>query len=216
MTANPDRSNSDPLGAGSGSTTHQLMARYAAGDDDVFPELFRRLEPTIRKFVRRRIYDDALVDDILQQTFLRVHRSRASYLEHRATRPGSVRQWFLATASHTVSDYLRREYRRRRRVERMTHSGDGVGFGASSPPLTPEETATRVDTIRSSQATVRQALRRLPSSSRELIRRHKLEGQSLHSIATELGVRPGTLRVRAHRAYQRLVRELPKPAFDAA
>ena len=51
---------------------------------------------------------------------------------------------------------------------------------------------------------VREAIEQLPPGQREVVKLHKLRGMSMADIGQRLGVRPGALRVRAHRAYKAL------------
>ena len=55
------------------------MERYADGDADAFDEVWRTLAPVVRACQRRWIGDTALAEDLVQETFLRVHHARARY-----------------------------------------------------------------------------------------------------------------------------------------
>lgn len=68
--------------------------------DQYFPEVYR--------YVRYRIDDDAMAEDIASDVFVRL-------LEASQKRQGpqsSLKGWLIATASHAVNDHLRRRYRR--------------------------------------------------------------------------------------------------------
>lgn len=68
--------------------------------DQYFPEVYR--------YVRYRVGDDALAEDIAGDVFVRL-------LEASQKRQGpqtSIKGWLIATASNTVNDHLRRRYRR--------------------------------------------------------------------------------------------------------
>ena len=57
-----------------------LMERYAAGEDSVFEHLYRLMAPRLYRFCLRltRLAEEA--DDCFQETFLRLHRARATYV----------------------------------------------------------------------------------------------------------------------------------------
>ncbi len=185
-------------------SSHELMLRYVDGDRRAFDTLVHRVEPKIRRFLRRRVHDPDLVDDLFQQTLMRVHASRDRYKDERASHPTSVDQWFMTTAYRTTLDHLRGEYRRRARVETLSRFHDTAGFGVPLSPITPEQLLSDDEQLDVLRQHVRDAVEALPRDSAEIVRRHKLEGQTMHSIAKDLGVAAGTLRVRAHRAYRKL------------
>ena len=68
--------------------------------DQYFTEIYR--------YVRYRINDDSVAEDVASDVFVRL-------LEASQKRQGpqsSLKGWLIATASHAVNDYLRRQYRR--------------------------------------------------------------------------------------------------------
>src|SRR4029079_8709289 len=65
--------------------TSALMQRYAQGDDAVFQELYTSMAPRLYRFCLRLAGRKQDADDIFQDTFLRLHRARATYLS--GTRP---------------------------------------------------------------------------------------------------------------------------------
>jgi len=69
----------------------QLMGRYAKGDDGVFEELYRLLAPRVYRFCSRLAMHQQEADDCFQETLLRIHRARATYLEGADTLPGRSR-----------------------------------------------------------------------------------------------------------------------------
>ncbi len=187
------------------SPSHEaLMLRYIDGDRRAFDGLVRRLGPKLRRYLGRRVHDPVLVDDLLQQTYVRIHGSRARYLEAPSTEPGSVEAWFMTAAHRVVLDYMRREYRRQARVDRLALGQDTAGFGAPLPPETPEQQLAWAEQQEQLAEVVRSAVGALPEGARTVVLRHKLEGQSMQQIANDLGIAAGTIRVRAHRAYRRL------------
>lgn len=192
-------------------SSHELMLRYVDGDRRAFDVLVHRVEPKVRRFLRGRVHNPDLVDDLFQQTLMRVHASRHRYNDDRANHPTSVDQWFMTTAYRTTLDHLRGEYRRRARVEALTRFHDTAAFGAPLAPLNPEQRLSNDEQLGHLRQHVRDAVEALPRDSAEIVRRHKLEGQAMHAIAEDLGIAAGTLRVRAHRAYRKLAVLLAMP-----
>jgi len=62
-----------------GLTDEQLFQRYTDGDEYGFRLLMERYEPRIQGFLRKRLNDEERVEDLTQDTFLRIHRARESY-----------------------------------------------------------------------------------------------------------------------------------------
>lgn len=195
---------------------HALMLRYVGGDERAFDTLFRRLAPRIRSYLQRRVRAPDLVDDLMQQTLLRVHVSKQCYDDRWAGEPGTVERWFLTSARRTMLDHFRSEYRRQARLDRVCEQDAAEGFGAPPAPATPEERLCEDEERAERRARVRRAVDALPPDSREVVRRHKLEGEPIKHIANELSVPTVSLRVRAHRAYRKLAKALrAAPSFSS-
>ena len=169
----------------------ECMGRYADGDPSAFEMLYRILAPGVRARLKRLVGDDELAEDLLQQTFIRVHERRARY-----ERGAAVRPWVFTIARHLAIDALRRRSSAR---DRVTLEGrlpepdtvDRLEFDDASGDLDVEQL-------------VRDAVAALPEGQREVVALHKLEGQPLTEVARRLGIKEGAARVRAHRGYGRL------------
>ena len=168
------------------------MARYAAGDDLAFRELFALLAPRLRAFFFRSFVDAALADDLTQTTFLKLHRARASYCPELPLKP-----WLFTIAASVRRDELRRIYRLPR------HIGEAELEQAEPPspdepsPFKGPETSDEVEAVLA-------AVNRLPESQRAVLHLHCYEELTFEQIAQVLGTTPGAVRVRASRAYERL------------
>lgn len=183
---------------------HRIMERYVDGDQAAFAQLHRALEPKVRSRLSRMVRDTATVDDLIQLTFLRGHaaRQRFASLPDRADR--AVEGWYLAIARNVALDHLRHNYRRDRRHDTLVAKGDTAGMGVPDIPMTAEEVQIADEARLEVSRRVRDAIDQLPPSQREVVQLHKLRGMSMADIAKKLDVRPGALRVRAHRAYKSL------------
>lgn len=86
----------------------QLMVRAQEGDQAAYGRLLRAILPVIRASVRRQIYqDEALVEDVVQDVLLTVHRMRHTYEADRPFLP-----WLSAIVSARAIDALRARGRR--------------------------------------------------------------------------------------------------------
>lgn len=183
---------------------HLLMERYIDGDDRAFAELHHRLTPRVRARLSKMVRDHALVDDLVQLTFMRAHQAKARFSSTVDHADRAVEAWYLAIARNVALDHLRHQYRRDRRHATLEARGEVEGMGASGEPLNPEEVRIDVEFHHREAQRVRRAIDRLPPNQREVVQLHKLRGLSMAEIADQLQVRPGALRVRAHRAYKAL------------
>src|SRR5215210_668715 len=107
-----------------------LFQRYQAGNDEAFREIVRRYEPSIKGFLHKRLKDDERVQDLTQDTFLRVHRARDRY---DASRKFST--WIYTIASNL----LKNEYRNRSRRRETAFSDLRKDTGQQSAPTRPVE-----------------------------------------------------------------------------
>jgi RNA polymerase sigma-70 factor (ECF subfamily) len=75
-----------------------LMLEYQGGSLDAFQEVYARLAPGLRRFLCHLLRGPDFADDLLQETFLQMHRSRGAYNPAYAVRPwvfGLARNVFL-------------------------------------------------------------------------------------------------------------------------
>ena len=164
------------------------MERYADGDAAAFNQVYGALAPVVRRCLMRWVGDSELAHDLVQETFLRVHRARDRYLTGAPVGP-----WVLTIARRLSIDALRRRGRARDRITREGELPEPIEREEPDEP-TPQ---WLVDEVRAAVAA-------LPDGQRQVVSMHKLEGRPLADIARDLGIQEGAARVRAHRGYQRL------------
>jgi RNA polymerase sigma-70 factor (ECF subfamily) len=169
------------------------MERYSNGDNDAFAELYDTIAPRLFGFLRKATRDGVAAEDLMQQTFLQIHRARGSFI------PGApVMPWALAIAKRLMIDSARR-----RRVE--------LGLFMHAPPdddrmASPALAAAAGDVLdaRRLERRVQQRLDALPETQRTAYQLVKQEGLSLKSAAEVLGTSVSAVKLRTHRAYQAL------------
>jgi len=177
-------------GGGGGRSDEDLFAAYVDGDRAAFAELWERHAPALSRLMRKQIRRPEDVNDLVQQTFLQLHRARRDFRQGAPLRP-----WL-----YTIALNLRREYWRRRGrspiapVELQEHM---------MPSTQPVDIVGKEDARR-----VRAALARLPDGQREVIELHWLEGFSFPEVAQIVGASLSAVKVRAHRGYKVLRRYL--------
>lgn len=180
------------------------MEAYLRGDDHALTTLFRVLAPRLRRFLQTRIDDADMVEDVVQQTFIKAHLGRHAF-RARATdgrhSDDAIVAWFLAIARNTAIDGLRSERRHQRGRVHEGDAGESCVDECASDMPDPEQLHIDAQSDIAVREQVRAAVGRLPPSQRDVVLLHKLEGLSMQQVAQRLHVMPGAARVRAHRAY---------------
>jgi RNA polymerase sigma factor (sigma-70 family) len=170
-----------------GPTDEELMSAYVAGDARAFEKLFARFAPRVHAFFLRSFRSEAVADDLLQVTFMKVHRGREQYRPQLKLAP-----WLFAVAARVRLDELRRRLR--------LPEDAGEDAIARADELAPREPAQDPDL----KDAVRAALEALPESQRTVIHLHRYEGMTFAEIARVLGTTPGAVKLRAFRGYETL------------
>lgn len=160
-----------------------LMERYAlSGDRAAFRTLFDRHSGRLQGFFLRGVRDAVVAQDLVQTTFLHVHRARRDYDPQRPFRP-----WL-----YTIASNVRREHWRRKK--RKPEAALEPGHEGSVAP----EASTATDRL------VRRALGELPDNQREVLLLRWYAGLTFPEIAQSLGINTSAAKVRSHRAMKAL------------
>ena len=83
------------------------MKAYQAGDSLAFEKLYHQLKPRLLQYLMSQTLHRTPAEDLLQETFLQMHRSRRSYLPDKPVLP-----WAFAIARHVYLMDRRRDLRR--------------------------------------------------------------------------------------------------------
>lgn len=162
------------------------MAAYVAGDRAAFDELFRRLAPVLSRVLARQLPSREEAHDLVQQTFLQLHRSRHDF------RPGArLRPWLFTIAINLKREHFRRMKRRPEAPLELDGRND---------PASARGDHGRAD----ARQTLIWALQRIPTDQAEVITLHWFEGLPFPEVAEVVGASLSAVKVRAHRGYQAL------------
>jgi len=159
------------------------MEAYQRGDPSAGDALFTRVSQQLYRFMAVHSGDRRHADDLLQDLWLRVHKARNTY------RPGQpVLPWLYAIARFVKVDAYRK-----RRGERFEE------------PLTPGFEPQAGESGRSDDLPeIDQLLAGLPESQREVVLMLKVAGLSLEEVARATASSVGSVKQKAHRAYEKL------------
>lgn len=89
------------------STTEELQALKQL-DSQVISAVYDRYYPDVYRFVRFRLNDERQAEDIASDVFVRLLEA----IQAGRAPQNNLKAWLLATASHIVTDHLRKTYRR--------------------------------------------------------------------------------------------------------
>jgi RNA polymerase sigma-70 factor (ECF subfamily) len=165
----------------SGENLETLMVRYQQGDFAAATILVRHISPRLRRFFLATSISRTDADDLLQETWLRIHKVRHTYRHGEPAVP-----WFYAIARHIRVDHYRKSLRAaagERELEEMSK-------GVSAAP----HQAGELEAL----------LAPLSESQREVIAMLKVEGMSLEEVARAMSSSVGSVKQKVHRAYKKL------------
>lgn len=172
-----------------------LMLRYQQADRASAELLMKALHPILMRFFLSTADGRQNADDLAQETLLRLHRARHTYRP-----PDPLLPWVYAIARHVRVD----QYRRRRRTALREEAVD--------PEKLQQQPGTAVETSEQSPD-FDSLMAQLPDSQREVITMLKVLGMSVEEVARVTGSTAGSVKQKAHRAYQRL-RSILQPAAE--
>jgi RNA polymerase sigma-70 factor (ECF subfamily) len=179
----------------------QLMLRCRRGDEEAFAALVRRYERELYGYLRRYLGDNALAEDVFQNTFLQVHLKRSQYDEGRPVRP-----WLYTIATRQAIDALRRQGRHQAVSLEQAREEDAGGEvltlmeGLEGRDLGPPDHAEAEER----RLLVRAAVDRLPDFLRQVLLLAYYQGLKYRDVADALGIPVGTVKSRLHAALARL------------
>ena len=153
----------------------------------MFGELVDRHHPALYAFARRRVAEQASIEDVLADTFLVAWRRRAEI-------PDPPLPWLYGVCLRTISTHRRSGRRRARLWGRLSSQ--------------PQESGRDPADVHAARSEINRAFAQLSEGERETLRLIAWDGLSTEDSANVLGITPGAFRVRLHRARQALAKHL--------
>lgn len=171
------------------ASDEELMREYKLGSDEAFGELYRRHAGRLYGYLRKKVGGEGKIDDIFQETLLRLHRNRSRYDPTLPFLP-----WLFTICHSALVDRVRKDGRTMKLGEELrsleTRNDPGV------------ERASSMDPLRRSYAT-------LSPEEREILSLRYAGELSFDEIAARLEIRPANARKISSRSIRKL-RELLK------
>lgn len=168
-----------------------LLTRAREGDEIAFAALVDRYKDSLINYLRHLTRSHERAEEIAQDAFVRLYRSRAESWKNESLGP-----YLFRIATNAVVSQIRRE-RRWKLLLPM--------FAAAQPVIEAADRRILTDEI---QSKVTEALERLPVKLRAPLVLFEIEEWPYHEIASALGCRLGTVKSRIFRARALMRKEL--------
>ncbi len=176
----------------------RVMLAFRDGDDAAFDVLFERWAGKLLRFLERMVRDAAVAEELVQETFLRVHRARARYAPD-----AKFSTWLYTIASNVARNELRRPFRR------APHdSTDAEREGAPLELVAEESPVDEIVNARREGAEVEAALAHLPERQRAALWLAAVDGLSYAEVAKALETSESSVKALVHRARVALAAQL--------
>ena len=173
----------------------QLMLRVREGDEASFALLLNQHRRPVVHFLYRMVQNQAVSEELAQEVFLRVYRSRASYEP-----TAKFTTWLFRIATHVGLNWIRHGKYERGHESLEEEVIDGVGRQIAD--LRPTVEYSMVADARLDE--VRKAIDALPAKQRAAVVMHKYHELGYDQISKALGISESALKSVLFRAYENL------------
>lgn len=182
----------------------ELLARFLEGDEAAFEELVSRYQKALPRFLARYLPDRGLIEEIFQETFIRVYRKADSFEEGR-----KFKTWCYTIALNLARTEITRLGRRPRAASIDGAAGDDEG-ALKDVLVGPEDPPERSLEARETGELVRRAVDELSPKHREVFLLYQYEDMSYEEIAQAVGRPVGTVKSQMHYALKDLKGKLER------
>jgi RNA polymerase sigma-70 factor (ECF subfamily) len=189
------RVNSDSAVGASLDWDAELMLRVRDGDEVSFGVLLEKHRGSVINFLFRMVQNKAVAEELAQDAFLRVYKSRISYEP-----TAKFTTWLFRIATHLALNWIRDGRNEKRQASLDEESPDGAPREVADRSRTAEQELVYQAKLRE----VRQAIRRLPAKQKAAVMMHKYEEMEYAQIADVLSCSESAVKSLLFRAYESL------------
>ena len=173
----------------------ELMLRVREGDTESFTLLLERHRAPVIHFLYRMVQNQSVAEELAQEVFLRVYRSRANYEP-----TAKFTTWLFRIASHLALNWIR-DRRHERGQESLDHeTKDGMVRQVSDRGVSAEQAMVRESKFEE----IRRAIQGLPEKQKAAVLMHKYEEMEYSQIAAVLECSESAVKSLLFRAYESL------------
>ncbi len=174
----------------------ELLRKYISGDRDAFQGIVNLYKDPLYAFLRRFLNQQQLVEEVFQETFLQLYRSRGTFDKDKPLRP-----WLFTIAANKARDALRKQQRQDTiSIGTMGDSDElsvnDVVNSLTSYEITPYEEAEKAEQAEK----VRKIISEMPENLKEILILSYFEQFSYKQMADILSIPIGTVKSRLHTA----------------
>jgi RNA polymerase sigma-70 factor (ECF subfamily) len=176
----------------------EVMLRVKAGDDAAFEYLVQKYRRPMVSFMYRMAHNAAVAEDLAQEVFLRVYRSRANYEPS-----AKFSTWLYRIATNLAVNHARdTRHERPENTVSIDEPDQETGMTVDVPDgtLSAEEQIVR----RERMAAIRQRVQSLPERQRTAVLMHKYQQMDYRQIAEVLKLSESATKSLLFRAYETL------------
>ena len=173
----------------------ELMLRVKEGDGSSFGLLLEKHRAPVIHFLYRLVQEHGVAEELAQEVFLRVYRSRSSYEP-----TAKFTTWLFRIATHLALNWLR-DRRHEKGQERLDEGSPGM-LSRQISDQRPSVEQQLVHEVRLEE--VRRAVAALPEKQRAAVLMHKYEEMEYSQIAKVLGCSESAVKSLLFRAYETL------------
>lgn len=156
-----------------------LLNSYLSGDRSAMSQLIERHSRRVRDYIRMMVKDDAVADDIFQETFIKAVRVID---EGRYTDSGKFLSWVLRIAHNRVLDYFRAQ-KQSKQVNESEAGYNMLGTLRFAEPNVEDEMVSR-----QIEDDVRRLIELLPDEQQQVVRMRYYSKMSFQEIADQTDV----------------------------
>jgi RNA polymerase sigma-70 factor (ECF subfamily) len=180
----------------------EIMLRAAAGDESGFNYLVEKYYRPIIHFLFRMVRNQAIAEELAQEVFLRVYRSRESYRAE-----AKFTTWLYRIATNLAVNHAR-DHRRERAVQTVYLDATDEETGAK-PEVADDELSAEQSLLRDERMkAIRGHVMALPERQRVAVVMHKYQGMDYREIGEALKLSESATKSLLFRAYQTLRNQL--------
>ncbi len=180
----------------------EVMLRVKAGDDAAFDYLVQKYRRPIIGFMYRMAHNTATAEELAQEVFLRVYRSRANYEPS-----AKFSTWLYRIATNLGVNHARDT--RHERAENMVNLDEPDAETGQTPDVADKTATVEEEILRRERLTaIRQKVEALPERQKMAVLMHKYQQMDYRQIAEVLKLSESATKSLLFRAYETLRTEL--------
>ena len=185
----------DMVGVAALEQDAELMLRVREGDDTSFALLLERHRGPVVHFLYRMVQNQSVSEELAQEVFLRVYRSRATYEP-----TAKFTTWLFRIATHLALNSIRDGKKERGQESLDEELMEGIERQVADRQPTVEQEMLYAVKLRE----VRKAIEMLPEKQRAAVMMHKYQELEYTQIARALGCSESAVKSLLFRAYEAL------------